>query len=311
MIAAQINMYGGKDAVAISDKAKKPTIADNQALIKVHAASVNPFDITVREGGARQMTELTLPATLGGDFAGTIVELGANTNGFKIGQKVFGQASPLSGNGSFAEFAPVLIKQLQLAPNNIDPIHAAALPLVSVSAYQAIIETIDLKPNQKILIHGGAGGIGSIAIQIAKNIGAYIATTANEKDLEYVKNLGADEVIDYKSQDFSSILKEYDAVFDTVGKETAIKSVNVLKNGGSMVSMVSNIDDGLIDKKEIIFKHQFTQVSQEKLHEIKQMVEAGIIKVNVDKIYSISETAEALEYLKTGQPRGKVVIRIS
>lgn len=310
MKAAQISQYGGKEVVKTVNDAPKPTIKSDQLLIEVQAASVNPFDITVREGRARQMAELKFPATLGGDFAGLVSEIGEDVSGFEIGQPVYGQGSPLSGNGVFAEFAPVKASQTAARPTSIDEINSAALPLTSSSAYQALVEHINLQAGQKILIHGGAGGIGTIAIQLAKNIGAYIATTAANEESEYVKELGANEVIDYKSQDFSEIIKGYDAVYDTVGGETTSKSYKVLKPGGILVSMVSQPDEELVNKYDINFTAQFTKVTTEKLTKIAELVDDGKIKVHIDKVFPLDQAAEAIEYQKTGHPKGKVVIKI-
>ena len=170
MKAAQINAYGDKDVLKTVNDAPKPSIQPNQILVEVNAAGVNPFDITVRTGGARQMAELKFPATLGGDFAGKVAEIGADVTGFEIGDSVYGQAGALSGQGSFAEFTPVKATQTAKAPSGIDAATTAALPLTSVSAYQALVDHMHLESGQKILIHGGAGGIGALAIQIAKGM---------------------------------------------------------------------------------------------------------------------------------------------
>jgi alcohol dehydrogenase len=310
MKAAQITGYGGKEVFEITENAEKPVIGEGQVLVEVSAAGVNPFDNTVLAGNARGMAELEFPAVLGGDFAGTVAELSEGVVGFEVGQKVYGQASPLSGHGSFAEFTPVKASQLAGLPINLDFVSAAALPLTSASAYQALVEHIGLQPDQRILIHGGAGGIGSMAIQIARNIGAYIATTARTDEADYVKGLGADEVIDYQTQDFSEILKDYDAVYDTVGGETTAKSYTILKPGGALVSMLSQPDEELVEKYEIKFTAQFTRVTTEKLSKIAELVTAGKLHVNVDKVFPLNQAGEALEYLKTGHPRGKVVIQV-
>lgn len=300
MKAAQISEYGAKEAVVINET-DKPQAGEGQVLVEVSAAGVNPFDIKVREGIAQLPDSVNFPATLGGDFAGTIPG---------TGERVYGQAGAMSGHGSFAEFVPVKTGQLAPAPKTVDDVTAAALPLVSVSAYQALVEHMDLQPGQKILIHGGAGGIGSMAIQIAKNIGAYIATTARAEETDFVKGLGADEVIDYQTQDFSQILKDYDAVFDTVGGETTDKSYAILKPGGSLVSMASQGNEELNQKYEVKFTSQFTRVTTEKLTKIAEWVDAGKIQVNIDKVFPLDQAAEALEYLKTGHPKGKVVIKV-
>lgn len=310
MKAAQISGYGGQDVIKITADAPQPSAAKGQVLVEVHAAGVNPFDITVREGHARQMAELNFPATLGGDFTGVVSELAEGVTGFEVGQAVYGQASPLSGHGAFAEFTPVKATQLASKPAGVDFTTAAGLPLVSVSAYQALVDHMNLQAGQKILIHGGAGGIGSMAIQLAKHLGAYVATTARAAETDFVKGLGADEVIDYESQDFSELLKDYDAVFDTVGGETNAKSYKVLKNGGALVSMLAQPDAELVKQKNLNYTAQFTQVTTERLAKITELVGQGILKVNIDKIFPLDQAAEALEYLKTGHPRGKVVLQI-
>ena len=310
MKAAQINSYGGKEVLQINPEAEKPSISDDQLLIEVAAAAVNPFDITVRNGGAQQMAQLNFPATLGGDFAGRVVEVGAKVTGFQNGEMVYGQADALSGNGSFAEFTPVKASQTAKAPDGIDTITAAAFPLVSSSAYQALVDHINLQPGQKILIHGGAGGIGSMAVQLAKNLGAYVATTVSDQEKDYAKNLGADEIIDYKSQDFSEILKDYDAVFDTVGGETNLKSYQVLKPGGSFVSMVAQPDKELVERHDLNYTAQLTHVTTERLTKIAELVESRKLSINIDKVFPLDQTAEALDHLESGHPRGKVVIQI-
>lgn len=309
MKAAQISDYGGKEVLQIKE-VPKPVPGEDQVLVEVHAAATNPFDYKVREGIYKQWVKLRLPATLGGDVSGVVVEVGKGVSSFKVGQEVFGQAGAASGEGSYAEFTPVRTTQLALKPDTIDFVEAAALPLASCSAYQALVDTMNLKPGQKILIHGGGGGIGSMAIQIAKDIGAYIATTASSKDAEYVKSLGADEAIDYETQQFNEVIKDYDAVFDTVGGETNAKSYMVLKPGGILVSMVEEVNDDLAHKHDIKYVHQSTQVTEKRLAAITKLINAGKLKINVDKIYSLGLAAEALEYLKVGHPKGKVVITV-
>lgn len=274
-------------------------------LVQVRYAAVNPFDLTVREGRARQMAELGFPATIGGDFAGIVAE---------TGEEVYGQANALGGQGSYAEYTPVKASQLAPKPKSIGFEQAAALPLVSSSAYQALVDHMNLQKGQKILIHGGAGGIGSVAIQIAKHLGAYVATTATAEDADFVKSLGADEVIDYKNQDFSTIIKDYDAVYDTVGGETKKKSYGVLKPGGALVSMIGPPepdDEELVKERRIKYTAQFTHVTTEHLNAITKLVDDGVLKPVIDKTFTLDEAAEALEYQKTAAPKGKVVIKVA
>lgn len=300
MKAAQINGYGDKDVLGIKD-APKPKAGKGQVLVEVRAAGVNPFDVKVREGAVRQMAELDFPATLGGDFAGVVVG---------TGEAVYGQAGALSGQGSFAEYVPVKTSQLALKPASLDFVAAAGLPLAGVSAYQALVDHMDVQKGQKILIHGGAGGIGSIAIQLAKHLGAYVAATASAKDADFVKDLGADEVIDYQTQDFAELVKDYDGAFDTVGGATNAKSYKVLKPGGSLVSMSAQPDDKLVDRYSVQYTAQFTRVTTERLEALAKLVDEGSIKPHVDKVFPLDQAPEALEYQRTGKPRGKVIIEI-
>src|SRR3989344_7315392 len=227
MKAAQFKDYGGPEVIVINE-IPQPTPDKNQVLIEVKAATINPFDYKVRRGDMRGMMPLELPLTLGGNLSGVIVEVGNEIIKFKVGDEVFGQAYAFGGgSGAIAEYAVSKEENIAIKPKSTDHLEAGSLPLVGVSAVQALEQHINLQKDQKILIHGGAGGIGSIAIQLAKHIGAYVATTVSSEDMEFVKSLGADEVIDFKSQDFSEVLKDIDAVFDTVGGETTDKSFKV------------------------------------------------------------------------------------
>ena len=310
MKAAQINGYGGQNVLKTTNDAPKPQADAGQVLVEVYAAAANPFDWKLREGYMKEFIPLKLPATLGSDFAGTVAEIGEDVSGFTVGQAVYGMAGGAGGQGSYAEFTPVNATQLVAKPESADFLTAAALPLAAVSAYQAIVDHINLQSGQKILIHGGAGGIGSLAIQIAKNLGAYVATTISAPEADFVKSLGADEIIDYKTQDFSGILKDYDAVFDTIGGETNTKSYTVLKNGGTLVSMVQPVDEALAKQYGVHYTQQSSKPTVERLTKIAELVDAGKLKVNVDKVFPLAQAGEALEYLKTGHPRGKVVIEV-
>jgi alcohol dehydrogenase len=309
MKAAQLTKYGEEPSLQINE-VPKPAAAAGHVLVEVIAAAANPFDYKLTQGAYQQYIPLELPATLGGDVTGKVVEIGKDVQGFTIGQEVYGLAGAASGQGSFAEFTPVKAEQLATKPSTVDFVTAAALPLAGISAYQAVVDHIGLKSGQKILIHGGAGGIGSLAIQIAKNLGAYVATTVSTADADFVKSLGADQVIDYKTQDFSQVLKDYDAMFDTIGGETNTKSYIVLKPGGALVSMVQPPDEALVKQYKIDYTQQSSKATPERLTKIAELVDAGKLKVNVDKIFPLADVAQALEYLKTGHPRGKVVIQV-
>ncbi len=311
MKAIQINSYGGAEVLEINENVPKPSTSKGQVLIEVHAASLNPVDWKIRAGYLKDYFPLKFPVTMGGDFSGVISEIGEEVFGYKVGDSVYGQASILGGgSGSFAQYAAASTTKISHKPNILSDEEAAAIPLAGVSAFQALEEHIKLKSGQKILIHGGAGGIGTFALQIAKSTGAYVATTVNAKDKEFVKSLGADPVIDYKSESFEKMLSDFDAVFDTVGGETLDKSFQVLKSGGIIVSMMGEPNEALAKKYGVIAIGQNTDGTTEKLNRLAKLVDEKKIKVEVDKVFSFSEAKEAFKELEQGHPRGKVVIKI-
>jgi alcohol dehydrogenase len=315
MRSAEMKGYGSSEVVEINQNAAAPNDpSDEKVLVKVKAAGVNPIDWKIREGYMQQMIPLQFPSTLGMDFSGTIEKVGAGVSGFNVGDEVYGQASVTrGGSGAFAEIALANADSVAHKPKSLNHQEAAGLPLVGVSAWQALVETIGLTDGQKkILIHGGAGGIGSIAIQLVKRLGAYVATTASTNDKQFVKELGADEVIDYKTQTFEDLLPhDYDAVFDTVGGETYKRSFEVLKRGsGMIVSMLEQPNQQLMEQFGVKAIFQFTQVNRERLTKLAQWVDQNNIRVNVDRTFPLEEAGKALDYQKDVHPRGKVVLAI-
>jgi len=309
MKAAQINEYGHADKVKIVD-VDNPTVSPDQVLVKVQAASLNPFDTMVREGYVKAMIK-SLPITLGGDIAGVVTEVGEDVSSLTVGDIVYGQANVVSGNsGAFAEFAATKAEQVAKAPTNIDIAEAASLPLVGVSALQALNDHIKLVKGQRIFIHGGAGGIGSIAIQVAKDIGAQVATTATGNGIEYVKSLGADEVIDYKSEDFADKLSDLDAVFDTVGGDDFAKAMNLVKSGGVAVSMIADVDEDRAKELGVTGVKQMTHVNTQKLTELTRLVEADVVTPRVGKVFKLEEAQQAFEARESGEIQGKIVIKL-
>jgi len=321
--AAQIKQYGGPDVIEIVD-VKKPKPGPGQVLVKVYASSINPFDVTIIKGFVSKMTDSKLPMTIGLDIAGVVTEVGEGVEGFAVGNKVYGQGSVLAGaTGAFAEFVvshddlvakmPARIgyaKGVAGGPKNIDFNQAASIVLVGVSAVQALIEHIGLQKSQKILIHGGAGGIGTMAIQIAKAIGAYVATTATGDGVDYVKKLGADYVIDYKNEKFEDVVLDYDAVFDTVGGEVFENSFKSLKKGGVIVSMVARDEKKLAEQFGVTAIYQFTKVSGEHLDILRGFIEDGEVKPHIDKVFSFDKIREAFEEKENSDVKGKIVIEI-
>lgn len=311
MKAAQFNKYGDSTVIEINNEAIAPAPGKSQILVKVAASGINPVESAIRNGYMQKMLPLSFPATVGGDFSGVISEVGEDVTDFKPGDEVYGLANQFKGgSGAVAELVTASQSNSGLKPSSIDHTQAASLPLVGTSALQAIEEHIQIKDGQKILIQGGAGGVGSIAVQIAKMHGAYVAVTAGSKDLEYVKSLGADEVIDYQSQDFTTIIKDYDAVFDTAGGETTNKSISVLKKGGILVSMSGQAADELVQKQEITALTQTTKGDTAQLARLKELIDSGKVKPTVDKVFPLDEAREAYEYLEKNHPKGKIVIEI-
>jgi len=276
--AVRIKKFGGNEVVEVVDNVAKPTAGDGQILVEVYAASINPFDLYVRSGGIK----LELPITLGGNFAGKVVEIGKGVSGFGVGDEVYGDALLLNGgSGGFAEFAAAKSGSSFQKPKNINFVEAGSLPLVGASAIQALEDNIKLQAGSKILIHGGAGGIGSIAVQLAKALGAYVATTVSGDDVQFAKKLGADEVIDYKSEDFSKILRDFDAVFSTVGGEVVDKSFAVVKKGGVIVSMLGAPNEELAKKHGVTAIGQNTKTNADRLSRLAKYVESGKVKPQV------------------------------
>lgn len=311
MKAAQISEYGDASIVHIN-QVERPAPQAGQVLVRVHAASLNPFDTTIRSGFMKDMIPLQFPVTLGGDIAGMVVEVGEGVQNFAQGDKVYGQANVVAGaTGAFAEYAATAASQVAKAPQNLTLNETAALPLVGVSAWQALTKHLQLQSGQKIFIHGGAGGIGSLAIQLAKYMGAYVATTATGTGVDMVKKMGADKVIDYKSQDFAKELKGYDAVFDTVGRDDFVKSFAVLKKGGIAVTMIADIDEDQASKHGITAIRQNTQVTTEALDMLRDLVESRVITPQVGKVYPLHDIQQAFAARESGEISGKIVIQIA
>ena len=331
MKAAYIQRYGNINDVQLGEQSK-PTLTENAVLVKVHAASINPLDLRVLEGEFKTILPVQFPFILGNDFAGIVVEVGANVIQFKVGDNVYAKTDL---NGAFAEYTVVQQSSLALKPDNISMELAASLPLVSLTAWQALVEIANVQAGQKVLIHAGSGGVGSIAIQLAKHLGAIVATTTSSKNIAWVKALGADIIIDYKTTDFEQELKDYDVVLDTQGGSILEKSLNVLKRGGRIVSISGPPDRNLAEainanwllkciipllswsirhkakKRGITYSFLFMQPNGQQLSEISKLVESGKINPIVDKTYELSEIKDAFQYVNTGRAKGKVVLKIT
>jgi 2-desacetyl-2-hydroxyethyl bacteriochlorophyllide A dehydrogenase len=328
MKAAYISRYGKIDDVQINEQ-PKPSLTEDAVLVKVHAASINPLDLRILEGEFKAILPVPFPFILGNDFAGTVVEVGSNVTQFKAGDEVYAKTDL---NGAFAEYTVVQQSSLALKPQNISMEQAAALPLVALTSWQALVEIAKVKAGQKVLIHAGSGGVGSIAIQLAKSLGAIVATTTSGKNTRWVRELGADVIVDYKTTDFEQELKDYDVVLDTQGGKTLEKSLNVLKRGGRLISISGPPDQAFAEainpnwflkcvipllswsirnkakKRGITYSFLFMQPSGPQLSKISELVEAGKIKPVVDQTYDFAQIKEALQYVNTGRSKGKVVL---
>jgi alcohol dehydrogenase len=313
MKAAQMKGYGSSDKVIeINENAPGPNDPSaGKVLVKIKAAGINPVDWKIREGYMQEMIPLQFPSLLGMDFSGVIEKVGQGLTQFRQGDEVYGQASIMSGgSGAFAEMALANADTIAYKPKRLSHLEAAGLPLVGVSSWLALVETVSLQKGQKILIHGGAGGIGSVAIQLAKHLGAYVATTVSTNDKQFAKELGADEIIDYKTQTFEELIQDCDAAFDTVGGETYSKSFKVLKRGGIIVSLMEQPNEELMKQFEVKAIFQFTQLNRDRLTKLAQWVDQNNIRVNVDKTFPLEEAGKALDYQRDVHPRGKVVLTI-
>ncbi|XXK36236.1 NADP-dependent oxidoreductase [Rhodobacteraceae bacterium nBUS_22] len=306
MKAAVFHEYEGPVEIA---EVAKPELQDSSVLVEVYAASLNPIDNILRAGYLRQMLELTFPHVKGYDLSGTVVEIGKNVKSVKIGDEVFARPNQMDA-GSIAEFARIQEDELAIKPSNMTHLQAASVPLAGLTAWQALITKGKIKEGDKVLIHAGSGGVGTLAIQIAKHFGAFVATTTSDKNEGLVKELGADLVIDYTTQNFEDELSDYDLVIDTIGGETLTRSFKVLKKGGKMVSVKSQDNDNLAEKYGVHFEWFFMSPDGKMLSELAKLISQGNIKTVIDSIFRMDQAAEAFDRLATGRAKGKIVIAV-
>lgn len=311
MKAARIDRYGGPESITVVRDADRPPLTKGQLLIEVWAASLNPIDTVVRAGHMREMLDLNFPATLGGDFAGVVAQVGPEVDGFSVDDEVFGQAGALlGGSGSLAELVAAPAGMTALKPKSVDFNTAASLPLVGGSAVQAIMDHLNVQRGQRVLIHGAAGGIGSLAVQIAKHLGAHVIGTALAADVEVVEQLGADEVIDTSRSDFTKEVREVDGVLDTVGGDIASKSYGVIRRGGTLVSMTAQPDEERMKETGVKMISQFTQPTTERLTRLAKLVDDGIVTPNVGRVFALEQAADAFRFREETKPSGKVVVTV-
>lgn len=310
MKAVKVHEVGGPEVLKLEDT-PIPFPGPGEVLIEVHAASLNPIDAKLLRTDPSYQHAGDNPLTPGFDLAGSVVELGEKVKHIRIGDNVYGQAAVVrKGTGAFAEYAVAPEDCIARMPDNISFTDAAAVPLSACSAYQALVEHIKIKAGHKILVHGGSGGIGTFAIQLAKHLGAYVATTATDKGLYYVKQQGADIIIDYGSEHFEDKVKDYDAVLDTVGGETYGRSFEVLKEGGIIVSMVAVPNEILMKQYRVRAVLAKTKVDSKKLGKITDLIKCGALHVNISNIYPLQQAKEAFEAKEKEKILGKIAIEV-
>ncbi|WP_395760720.1 NADP-dependent oxidoreductase [Bacillus sp. 3G2] len=331
MKAMIIDKYG-KVPMRIAE-VPTPEINEHEVLAEIHAASINPIDFKIRDGKVKMLLKYEMPLILGNDFSGVIVKVGSKVTRFKVGDEIY--ARPRKNKiGTFAEYIAIHEDDIALKPKNLSFEEAASIPLVGLTSYQALHDIMHLQKGQKILIHAGSGGVGTFAIQLAKIMGAIVTTTASEAGSDLVKSLGADKIINYKTEKFEEMLKDYDAVFDTIGGTTLEKSFNIIKNGGNIVS-VSGMPNARFGKefgsgffKTLLFslasskltalekKHNaqysflFMKPSGDQLRTIANYIEAGEIKPIIDRVFPFEDAQKAMEYSEAGRAKGKIIVKI-
>lgn len=308
-----------------------PQIGDREVLVAVHAASMNPLDTKIRMGELKILLQYDMPLTLGNDFSGTIIEVGKEVTKFKVSDEVYGR--PRSEKmGTFTEYLPVHEADIALKPKNLSFEEAASIPLVGLTSYQILHDILSVKKGQKVLIHAGSGGVGTFAIQLAKEMGAYVATTSSE-GMALTQSLGADKIINYKTENFEDVIKDYDAVLDSVGGETLEKSFLTVKKGGKIISLagtpngrfaqerglgllkktilslVSSKITGLEKKYDITYTFHFMEHSGKQLEILTELLESGTVKPTIDRVFPFEEAKQALAYSET-KAKGKIILKL-
>jgi NADPH:quinone reductase-like Zn-dependent oxidoreductase len=332
MKALTFKRYGKSPDIGFAD-IPRPTLKANELLVQVHAASVNPVDNMIMTGVFKPVLHFQLPATLGSDLSGVVVEVGSDVTRFKAGDAVFASIFDL-GTGSIAEFAVLPESAAALKPANLDFVQAASIPMVGLTSWQALKERANLKVGQKVFIPAGSGGIGTFAIQLAKHLGAKVGTTTSAGNVELVRSLGADEVVDYKKQEFEKVLRGYDAVLGTVRGDAIEKSIGILKPGSKIVSLIGPLDAAfararrlnfvlkfvfglmsrkimrLAKKRDVAYSFLFMHPDGAQLAKIGELLETERIQPVIDKVFPFEQAKEALEYLAQGHSKGKVVVKM-
>ena len=332
MKAFILDSYGSNKPL-LRGEMPEPELRDRDVMVQVHAAGVNPLDSKIRDGEFKLILPYRLPLILGNDVAGVVIRVGPKVQGFKPGDEVY--ARPRQDRiGTFAELIAMDEADVALKPKNLTMEEAGSIPLVGLTAWQALVEKAKLKKGQKVLIHAGSGGVGTFAIQLAKHLGATVATTTSTANIELVKSLGADVVVDYKRDDFEMLLKGYDVVLNSLGKDTLEKSLSVLKPGGKLISIsgppdvefakangsnwalqqvMRQLSAGIRRKakrRQASYSFLFMVANGAQLAKIAKLIEGEIIRPVVDRTFSFKATNDALAFVDTGRAKGKVVVKL-
>ncbi|GAA5176108.1 NADP-dependent oxidoreductase [Niveibacterium umoris] len=307
-LAAVIHNYGGPEVLSV-EQVPMPQPGPDDVLVRIHAASVNPVDWKIREGYLKAVLPHAMPLTLGWDFAGEIVALGAQVTGWQVGDAVYARPD-IARNGSYAEYIAVRASEIARKPASLTWQQAAAVPLTALTAWQSLFDHAQLQAGERVLIHAGAGGVGNFAIQFAKQRGAHVITTTSTANIELVKSLGADEVIDYTQQDFAS-LRDLDVVFDTLGGEIQTGSLATLRKGGRIVTIVGAVEASLAAQHGVTPLFCFVQPSSTQLEQIAQLADNGKLRVVIDSVFALKDVAAAHARSESGRARGKIVIQVS
>lgn len=309
MKAVRIHTHGGLETLVYED-APRPTPLTGEVLIRIHAASVNPVDWKIRDGFGKERFNHQMPLILGWDVAGTIEAIGPEVEKFKPRDPVYGYTS-LYRDGAYAEFTIAKQGEIALKPASLDFVQAAAIPIVALTTWQALFDTAGLQENQKVLIHAAAGGVGSIAVQLAKAKGAYVIGTASARNADFVRELGVDEFIDYQSTPFETVVHDVDVVLDTIGGDTQVRSFGVLRKEGFLVSIVEPPSEQLAVQHGVRSAMLPAQPNAEQLSEISALIDSEKLKPFVETVLPLSEARQAQEMSQSGRTRGKIVLQVS
>lgn len=312
MKAMVLKRFGGIENFAVED-VPEPQVGDGEVLVEVKAIGIDQIDVKARKGeGMSDYLKQEHPMILGWDISGVVSKVGSRVKDFKAGDAVFGTIRFPGPGSSYAEYAAAPADQIALKPENISHAEAAAATQSPLTAWQALVDTGHVKKGDRVLVHGGAGGVGNYAIQIARHIGCYVITTVSGADRAFVKELGADEVIDYRTQAFEKEVKEVDFVLDTIGGDNFVRSLDVLKPEGMIVLLPSNkkeeADKAVREKQVKNYRHILMHSSGKDMRAIAGMLREGSMKANVDKVYSFEQIPQAQEQLENGKVRGKIVV---